>query len=59
MFALSEVGDGTEVSSTMAVQTGGILSGVGQRFMQAVAKSMIRDFFSAFEQQLEAVPSVR
>jgi carbon monoxide dehydrogenase subunit G len=56
-FVLSEVESGTEVSSTMSIQTGGVLSGVGQRFMQAIAKSMIRDFFSAFGQQLEAVPA--
>lgn len=43
----------TQVSSTMNIQTGGVLSGVGQRFMQAIAKSMIRDFFSAFGAELE------
>jgi carbon monoxide dehydrogenase subunit G len=51
-FALGETADGTEVASTMSFQTGGVLSGVGQRFMQAIAKSMIRDFFKSFEREL-------
>jgi carbon monoxide dehydrogenase subunit G len=51
-FTLKETGNGTEVSSTMSFQTGGVLSGVGQRFMQAIAKSMIRDFFASFEREL-------
>jgi carbon monoxide dehydrogenase subunit G len=51
-FALQDAAGGTEVSSTMNFQTGGVLSGVGQRFMQAIAKSMIRDFFKAFEREL-------
>ncbi len=53
-FSLVEVDGGTEVTSTMAVQTGGILSGVGQRFMSAVAKSMVKQFFTAFGQELSA-----
>lgn len=52
-FSLAESeGGGTEVSSTMSFQTGGAISGVGQRFMQAIAKGMVRDFFSAFGKQL-------
>jgi carbon monoxide dehydrogenase subunit G len=51
-FALRDEGTGTEVHSTMNVQTGGVLSGVGQRFMQAIAKSMIKDFFRSFEKEL-------
>jgi deaminated glutathione amidase len=51
-FVLSEVAGGTELCSTMSVQTGGALSGVGQRFMHGIAKSMLRDFFTSFEQQL-------
>lgn len=56
-FTLADVADGTEVSSTMSFQTGGMLSGVGQRFMQAIAKSMVRDFFSAFGEQLGEAPA--
>ena len=56
-FQLTEVTDGTEVTSTMNFQTGGVMSGVGQRFMQAIAKSMIREFFSSFEKQLAAARS--
>ena len=53
-FLLKEADGSTEVSSTMDFQTGGVLSGVGQRFMQAIAKSMIKEFFSSFEKELAA-----
>jgi carbon monoxide dehydrogenase subunit G len=53
VFELADAGGQTQVCSTMNIQTGGVLSGVGQRFMQAIAKSMIRDFFSAFGAELE------
>lgn len=51
-FALSTVEQGTEVVAVMDVRTGGVLSGVGQRFMHSITSSMIRDFFTAFEQEL-------
>ena len=38
----------------MSFQTGGVLSGVGQRFMEGIAKSMMRQFFKAFERELES-----
>jgi uncharacterized protein len=53
VFELVDADGETRVSSTMNIQTGGVLSGVGQRFMQAIAKSMIRDFFSAFGRELD------
>jgi carbon monoxide dehydrogenase subunit G len=53
-FDLKEDGEGTEVVSQMDFQTGGILSGVGQRFMEGIAKGMMRDFFKAFERELAA-----
>jgi uncharacterized protein len=53
VFELVDAEGETRVSSTMNIQTGGVLSGVGQRFMQAIAKSMIRDFFSAFGRELD------
>jgi carbon monoxide dehydrogenase subunit G len=53
-FSLAEVDGGVDVTSTMAVQTGGVLSGVGQRFMGAVAKSMLNQFFAAFGAELAA-----
>ena len=56
-FELSAEEEGTRVSSTMSFQTGGTLSGVGQRFMEGIAKSMVRQFFKAFERELEASPS--
>ena len=46
-------GRGRDVASTMSFQTGGVLSGVGQRFMEGIAKSMMRQFFKAFERELE------
>ena len=51
-FELTDDGGSTEVVSQMDFQTGGILSGVGQRFMEGIAKGMIRDFFAAFEREL-------
>jgi carbon monoxide dehydrogenase subunit G len=54
LFSLLEVDGGVEVTSTMTVQTGGVLSGVGQRFMGAVAKSMLKQFFAAFGDELSA-----
>ena len=38
----------------MRFQTGGAISGVGQRFMGAIAKSMIKEFFRSFGRELEA-----
>lgn len=59
-FSLAEKDGGTEVTSTMSFQTGGAISGVGQRFMSAIAKSMVRDFFKSFGRQLaEAGAAVR
>jgi len=51
-FELTDEDVGTRVASTMSFQTGGVLSGVGQRFMEGVAKSMMRQFFKAFECEL-------
>jgi carbon monoxide dehydrogenase subunit G len=53
-FELVEEHDGTRVTSTMSFQTGGVLSGVGQRFMEGIAKSMVRQFFKAFQNEFEA-----
>ena len=44
----------TELAAKMAFQAGGMLAGVGQRLMDGVAKGMIRDFFAAFERELES-----
>jgi carbon monoxide dehydrogenase subunit G len=53
-FELREAAaDGTEVAATMTFQTGGMLSGVGQRFMEGVAKGMLREFLESFERELE------
>ena len=53
-FHLIEQGNGTELAAKMAFQAGGMLAGVGQRLMDGVAKGMIRDFFAAFERELES-----
>jgi carbon monoxide dehydrogenase subunit G len=53
-FTLVDQGESTEVASLMDFQSGGALAGVGQRFMQAVARSQIRDFFKTFEKELGA-----
>jgi carbon monoxide dehydrogenase subunit G len=54
VFELREDDGGTEVTAAMTFQAGGTLSGVGQRFMEGIAKGMLRDFFAAFERELEA-----
>jgi carbon monoxide dehydrogenase subunit G len=51
-FELADEAGGTAVSSTMDFHTGGILAGVGQRFMEGIARSMIREFFEAFDAEL-------
>ena len=51
-FALHEVDGGTEVESVMDFQSGGVIAGVGQRFMEGIARSMLRDFFGSFEKEL-------
>ena len=56
VFTLADVDGGTDVTSTMTIQTGGVLSSVGQRFMGAVAKSMITQFFAALGDELSAAP---
>lgn len=45
--------NGTLVTARMDFQAGGMLRSVGQRFMEAVAKGMVRDFFTAFEHELK------
>jgi carbon monoxide dehydrogenase subunit G len=54
-FSLSPDGEGTRVDAVMDFATGGLLSSVGARFMEAIAKGMMRDFFKSFEQELSAV----
>ena len=58
VFELREQEGGTEVVATMSFQVGGTLSGVGQRFMEGIAKGMLREFFQAFEQELETIGAV-
>jgi len=58
-FSLTEGCGGTDVTSTMSIQTGGVLSSVGQRFMGAVAKSMVKQFFAAFGKELSVTPAGR
>ncbi len=53
-FQLESESDATRVTARMDLQAGGILHSVGQRFIEAVAKGMLRDFFVAFERELEA-----
>lgn len=51
-FRLESLPDGTSVTARMDFHAGGMLRSVGQRFMEAVARSMLRDFFAAFEKEL-------
>lgn len=52
-FELAEDSAGTAVVSLMNFQAGGTLSGVGQRFMEGIAKSMLREFLDAFGRELD------
>ncbi|MCD6728147.1 MAG: carbon monoxide dehydrogenase subunit G [Solirubrobacteraceae bacterium] len=51
-FTLVDNPEGTAVTAVMDFRTGGALSGVGQRLMQAIAKGMVRDYFVAFQREL-------
>jgi carbon monoxide dehydrogenase subunit G len=53
LFELREQDAGTEVVSTMDFQTGGPLAGVGQRFMEGIARGMLREFMESFEKELQ------
>lgn len=48
--------DGTRVTARMDFQAGGMLRSVGQRFVEAVARGMLRDFLVAFERELVCKP---
>lgn len=51
-FRLADEAEGTRVDAAMDFATGGLLSSVGGRFMEAIAKSMLRDFFQNFEREV-------
>jgi carbon monoxide dehydrogenase subunit G len=53
-FRLADDGEATRIEATMTFQAGGLLAGVGQRFMEAAGKNMLRDFFRALERELVA-----
>jgi carbon monoxide dehydrogenase subunit G len=57
-FQLADENGGTRVDAEMDFATGGLLSSVGARFMEAVGKGMLRDFFQNFEKELVSVKSV-
>jgi len=52
MFRLADENGGTRVDAEMDFATGGLLTSVGARFMEAIAKGMLRDFFQNFEQEV-------
>jgi carbon monoxide dehydrogenase subunit G len=49
-------GGSTLVHMLMDFRTGGSLQSVGQRFMEATVKGMLRDFFTALGHELEPKP---
>lgn len=51
-FQLADEEGETKVHAAMDFATGGLLSSVGARFMEAIAKGMLRDFFENFEREL-------
>lgn len=54
-FALSSTENGTAVDAVLAFQAGGMLASVGQRFVEATARSILKQFFSAFARELADV----
>ncbi len=54
-FHLADEDGGTRVDAEMDFATGGLLSSVGARFMEAIAKGMLRDFFQNFGQEVGSV----
>lgn len=57
-FALSDGPSGaTVVEATLEFQVGGMLASVGQRFVEAAARSMLSQFFSTFGKELEGAPA--
>lgn len=51
-FRLSDDTEGTRVDAAMDFATGGLLSSVGARFMEAIAQGMTREFFANFGKEL-------
>src|SRR6185369_8003405 len=51
-IALAPDGETTEVTVTSTVQTGGIITRVGQRLIDGVAKMMMDRFFSCLQSKL-------
>lgn len=56
-FSLTETGDGTAVAATLDFHAGGMLASVGQRFIEATARSMLNRFFAAFGRELVRAPA--
>jgi carbon monoxide dehydrogenase subunit G len=54
-FELADEADGTKVDALMDFATGGPLSSVGARFMEPIARGMLRDFFENFEREIALV----
>jgi carbon monoxide dehydrogenase subunit G len=54
-FQLADEAEGTKVEAVMDFATGGALSTVGARFMEPIAKGMLRDFFENFEREVAPV----
>jgi len=55
-FDLEERGDSTTIAYTGDVQVGGTIAGVGQRMIQATAKMMASQFFTALEAEAKSSP---
>jgi carbon monoxide dehydrogenase subunit G len=53
-IALSSVDGRTQVACDADVQVGGLIAAVGSRLVEAAARKMAADFFSAFERQVSA-----
>ena len=51
-FHLADDEEATKVDAEMDFSSGGLLSSVGARFMEAIAKGMLRDFFENFEREV-------
>jgi uncharacterized protein len=54
-FNLQEQGDTTVINYSGEIQVGGTIAGVGQRMIQATAKMMASQFFTALEAEAKTI----
>lgn len=59
LLSLEATGAGTSVVALANAQVGGQIAGVGQRMIEGVAKTMVRELLASIGRELEARPTAR